>query len=71
MACVVLDYGGVDVMTHELIGDAVTIGRAPSNDIVIDHHSLSPARPTNEIGEWVSYQRLRVNKWDTDQWCFY
>jgi pSer/pThr/pTyr-binding forkhead associated (FHA) protein len=41
MACVVLDYEGVDVMTHELIGDAVTIGRAPSNDIVIDHPTVS------------------------------
>ena len=41
MACLVLDFEGLDVVTHELIGDAVTIGRAPSNDIVIDHPTVS------------------------------
>jgi pSer/pThr/pTyr-binding forkhead associated (FHA) protein len=41
MACLVLDFEGLDVITHELIGDAVTIGRAPSNDIVIDHPTVS------------------------------
>jgi pSer/pThr/pTyr-binding forkhead associated (FHA) protein len=41
MACVVLDFEGLDILTHELIGDAVTIGRAPSNDIVIDHPTVS------------------------------
>jgi len=41
MACLVLDIDGLDVLTHELIGDAVTIGRAPSNDIVIDHPTAS------------------------------
>ena len=42
MACLVLDFEGLDVLTHELIGDAVTIGRAPLNDIVIDHPTVSP-----------------------------
>jgi len=41
MACLVLDFEGLDVVTHELIGDAVTIGRAPSNDVVIDHPTVS------------------------------
>ena len=41
MACLVLDFEGLDVLTHELIGDAVTIGRAPSNGIVIDHPTVS------------------------------
>ena len=41
MACLVLDFEGLDVLTHELIGDAVTIGRAPLNDIVIDHPTVS------------------------------
>jgi len=41
MACLILDFEGLDVLTHELIGDAVTIGRAPSNDIVIDHSTVS------------------------------
>ena len=41
MACLVLDIDGLDVVTHELIGDAVTIGRASSNDIVIDHPTAS------------------------------
>jgi pSer/pThr/pTyr-binding forkhead associated (FHA) protein len=42
MACLVLDFEGLDVLTHELIGDPVTIGSAPSNDIVIDHPTVSP-----------------------------
>jgi len=41
MACLVLDYEGLDVITHELICDAATIGSAPSNDIVIDHPTVS------------------------------
>jgi pSer/pThr/pTyr-binding forkhead associated (FHA) protein len=41
MACLVLDFEGLDVLTYELIGDAVTIGRALSNDIVIDHPAVS------------------------------
>jgi pSer/pThr/pTyr-binding forkhead associated (FHA) protein len=41
MACLVLDFEGLDVLTHELIGDTVTIGSAPSNDIVIDHPTVS------------------------------
>jgi|tagenome__1003787_1003787.scaffolds.fasta_scaffold20405520_2 hypothetical protein len=34
MARVVLDCDGVDVITHELIGDVMMIGRAPSNNPV-------------------------------------
>jgi pSer/pThr/pTyr-binding forkhead associated (FHA) protein len=41
MACLVLDFEGLDVLTHKLFGDAVTIGRAPANDIVIDHPTVS------------------------------
>ena len=41
MACLVLDFEGLDILTHEVVGDAVTIGRAPSNDIVIDHPTVS------------------------------
>jgi pSer/pThr/pTyr-binding forkhead associated (FHA) protein len=37
----VLDCDGVDVITHYLIGDVITIGRAPSNDIVIDDPTVS------------------------------
>jgi hypothetical protein len=32
-----LDCDGVEVITHDLIGDVIRISRAPSNDIVIDH----------------------------------
>jgi hypothetical protein len=72
MARLVLDCDGVDVITHELIGDVIRIGRAPSNDIVIDDLTVSAAaRLTNEVAEWVSPQRLGVNKWDTGQWRFY
>jgi hypothetical protein len=41
MARLVLDCDGVDVITHELIGDLITIGRAPSNDVVIDDPTVS------------------------------
>jgi pSer/pThr/pTyr-binding forkhead associated (FHA) protein len=41
MARLVVDCDGVDVITHELIGDVVTIGRAPSNDVVIDDPAVS------------------------------
>jgi pSer/pThr/pTyr-binding forkhead associated (FHA) protein len=41
MAWLVLDCDGVDTITHELVGDVITIGRAPSNDIVIDHPTVS------------------------------
>jgi hypothetical protein len=36
-----LDCDGVDVITHELIGDLIRIGRAPSNDLVIDDPTVS------------------------------
>ena len=41
MARLVLDCDGIDVLTHELIGDVITIGRTPSNDVVIDHPTVS------------------------------
>jgi pSer/pThr/pTyr-binding forkhead associated (FHA) protein len=41
MARLVLDCDGVDVITHELIGDLIRIGRAPSNDVVIDDPTVS------------------------------
>jgi pSer/pThr/pTyr-binding forkhead associated (FHA) protein len=31
----------VHVITHELIGDVITIGRVPSNDVVIDDPTVS------------------------------
>src|SRR4029453_5119085 len=41
MARLGLDCDGVDVIAHELIGDITTIGRAPSNDVVIDNPTVS------------------------------
>jgi pSer/pThr/pTyr-binding forkhead associated (FHA) protein len=41
MARLVLDCDGVDVIKHELMGDIVTIGRAPSNDVVVDDPTVS------------------------------
>ncbi len=41
MARLVLDCDGVDVIMHELIGDVIMIGRAPSNDVVIDDPTVS------------------------------
>jgi len=41
MIRLLLDCDGVDVITHDLIGDLIRIGRAPSNDIVIDDPTVS------------------------------
>ena len=41
MARLVFDCDGVDVITHELTGDVVTIGRALSNEVVIDDPTVS------------------------------
>jgi pSer/pThr/pTyr-binding forkhead associated (FHA) protein len=41
MARLVLNCEGVDLVTHELARDIVMIGRAPLNQIVIDHPTVS------------------------------
>jgi pSer/pThr/pTyr-binding forkhead associated (FHA) protein len=41
MARLVLDCDGVSVITHELIGDVLMIGREPSSDVVIDNPTVS------------------------------
>ena len=41
MARLIVSCEGVDLLTHELAGDIIMIGRAPANHIVIDHLSVS------------------------------
>jgi pSer/pThr/pTyr-binding forkhead associated (FHA) protein len=41
MARLVLTCDGVDLVTHELVGDLITIGSAPLNHIVIDNPAVS------------------------------
>jgi hypothetical protein len=41
MARLILNWEGVDLVTHELIDDIVMIGRAHLNQIVIDHPTVS------------------------------
>src|SRR6266567_3896809 len=41
MARLVLDCDGIDVITHDFIGNVITIGRTPSSDVVIDHPTVS------------------------------
>ena len=41
MTRLVLNPEGADLLTHELRGDFVFIGRAPSNHIVVDHPAVS------------------------------
>jgi pSer/pThr/pTyr-binding forkhead associated (FHA) protein len=41
MARLVLNCEGVGLVTHELVRNIVTIGRAPLNQIVIDHPTVS------------------------------
>jgi pSer/pThr/pTyr-binding forkhead associated (FHA) protein len=41
MACLVVNCEGLDLVTHELKGTSVMIGRALLNHIVIDHPTVS------------------------------
>ena len=41
MARLVLTCDGVDLVTHELVGDVTTIGSAPLNHVVIDNPAVS------------------------------
>ena len=41
MARLVLNSDGVDLVTHKLVGDVTTIGRASLNHIVIDNPAVS------------------------------
>jgi pSer/pThr/pTyr-binding forkhead associated (FHA) protein len=41
MIRLILSPEGSDLLTHELRGDFVFIGRAPSNHIVVDHPAVS------------------------------
>ncbi len=41
MTRLVLTCDGVDLVTHELVGDVITIGSAPLNHIVIDNPAVS------------------------------
>jgi pSer/pThr/pTyr-binding forkhead associated (FHA) protein len=41
MARLVLSRDAVDLVTHELVGDVITVGRAPLNHIVIDNPAVS------------------------------
>ncbi len=41
MARLILNWEGVDLVTHELIDDTVMVGRAPSNTIIIEHLTVS------------------------------
>jgi pSer/pThr/pTyr-binding forkhead associated (FHA) protein len=41
MASLLIDDGGTHQVTHELVGDVIMIGRAPSNAIVIDDPTVS------------------------------
>jgi pSer/pThr/pTyr-binding forkhead associated (FHA) protein len=40
-ASLIVNHGESPPVTHELVGDVITIGRAPSNHIVIDHPAVS------------------------------
>jgi pSer/pThr/pTyr-binding forkhead associated (FHA) protein len=41
MARLILNCDGVDLVTHELVGDVIMIGRAPLNHIIIDNPAVS------------------------------
>jgi pSer/pThr/pTyr-binding forkhead associated (FHA) protein len=41
MARLVLNCEGVGLVTHELLREIVMVGRAPSNQVVIDHSTVS------------------------------
>jgi len=71
MAHLVLNCDGVDLVTDKL-GNVTTIGRAPSNHIVIDNPTVSAQHAINrEIRRLLSAERFGFNKRDTGQWRFY
>ena len=41
MARLILNCDGVDLVTHELVGDVIMIGRAPLNHITVDNPAVS------------------------------
>jgi pSer/pThr/pTyr-binding forkhead associated (FHA) protein len=41
MARLIVKCGGAELITHELVGDVIMIGRSPRNHIVIDHPTVS------------------------------
>lgn len=67
MARLVLNCGGVDLVTYKL-GNVTTIGRAPLNQIVIDNPTvISAARDNRKIGRVLSAEGFAFNKRDTSQ----
>ena len=41
MARLIVKCGGAELVTHELVGDVIMIGRSPRNHIVIGHPTVS------------------------------
>jgi pSer/pThr/pTyr-binding forkhead associated (FHA) protein len=62
-----LDCDGVDLITHDLIGDVIRIGRAPSNDRVIDdptvsaQHALMTKSPSGCLKDVGSTNGAQIN----------
>jgi hypothetical protein len=67
MARLVLTCDGVDLVTHEVVGDVIMIGRAPLNHIVIDHPTVSAQHAIlARVRRFLSAEGFAFNKWDTD-----
>jgi hypothetical protein len=72
MARLVLSCDGVDLVTHELVRDVITIGRAPLNHIVIDNPAVSAQHAIiARVAESYRLRDLHSTKRNTDQWRFY
>ena len=69
MVRLILNWKGVDLVTRELVDDFVTIGRAPLNQILIDHPtSINAARRAYESRRLLLAKGFEFNERNTDQW---
>ncbi len=72
MACLILNCDGVDLVTHELVGDVIMIGRAQLNHITIDNPAVSAQHAILlRVGDSYRLKDLHSTKRDTGQWSFY
>jgi hypothetical protein len=71
MARLILNCEGVGLVMRELGRDIVMVGRAPLNQIVIDHpHGIGAARRASENRRLLFAEGFKFSERDTGQWRF-
>ena len=71
MARLILNCEGVGLVMRQLGRDIVMIGRAPSNQIVIDHPTVSAQHAVLlRVHDFLFAEGFKFNERDTGQWRF-